>query len=272
MQALLNLLDVLFDLLFLPFRSLDPLYGLLFISVLAGIVILVVFRFTSKQKEIKRVKERLKANLLALWLFQDQLPVVFQTQGRLFRYSLAYLWYSLPSLAVMIIPVVIILVQCEMRFAQRPVRPGESFLLTARVSEPAWLERMSLQLPPELVQSAPPVRIPEKKEITWRLTAQENGDHQATVVAGERIFVKQVTVGEGLARLSPRRVGSSWLDQFLNPGELPLAADAPVELIEVQYRPRGVALASFEMHWILWFLLFSLLAAIALRGTLKTEI
>ena len=43
-----------------------------------GLLMVIVFRYTSDQKAIGRAKDRLKAHLLAVRLFQDQLPVVMR--------------------------------------------------------------------------------------------------------------------------------------------------------------------------------------------------
>ena len=44
------------------------------ISIVIGFLMVIVFRYTSDQKAIGRAKDQLKAHLLAVRLFQDQLP------------------------------------------------------------------------------------------------------------------------------------------------------------------------------------------------------
>ena len=46
-------------------------------------VMVIVFRYTSDQMAIHVAKDRLKAHLLALRLFQDQIPVVMRSYGRI---------------------------------------------------------------------------------------------------------------------------------------------------------------------------------------------
>ena len=50
-----------------------PLLLVLAVSIVIGLVMVIVFRYTSDQKAIGRAKDRLKANLLAVRLFQDQI-------------------------------------------------------------------------------------------------------------------------------------------------------------------------------------------------------
>lgn len=272
MSGFFAVINRLFDLLFWPFRSWSPLYSLTVVSVLTGILMLVVYRFTSDQAGIRRVKDRIKAHLLEVRLFQDQLEVVLQAHVRLLRCTLTYMRYSLRPLAVMILPLLLIMVQLEMRLGHFPVLPGEPFLLTAKVSTPAWLEQTSLRLPPAVRLDSPPLRIPDRREISWRLIAQEPGDFEVGVAVGEKSFAKEVTVGGSTVRLSAKRVQSGLWDRFLYPGEPPLPDEAPLEWIEVQYSPRRIDLGLFQAHWLFPFFGFSIVAGLALKGVLGTEI
>jgi hypothetical protein len=51
------------------------------LSLIIGLLMVVVFRYTSDQKAIRLAKDQLKAHLLAVRLFQDQLPVVLSSYG-----------------------------------------------------------------------------------------------------------------------------------------------------------------------------------------------
>lgn len=272
MRVFLAGINRLFDLLFAPFRALDPMAGLAAASLATGVAMLLVFRFTSNQRKLKEAKERLKAHLLALWLFQDQLSVVFRTQGRMLRAALVYLRHSLRPLAILLLPLVLLLVQLEMRYGREPIRPGASFLLTAALSDPSVLGRVSLEFPDGLTRTAPTLRSPDAAEVVWRLTATRPGNFSLMVRVGEQAFPKEVVVGGELARLSPRRVRANWLDELLEPGEPALPADGPLQSIEVNYPARAVAVGSLQMHWLIPFLVLSLLAALLLKGVLRTEI
>ena len=57
--------------------------GLTVISAVTGLVTLIAFRHASNQKAIARVKDDIKANLLALKLYKDELRVTFLSQARL---------------------------------------------------------------------------------------------------------------------------------------------------------------------------------------------
>lgn len=272
MRSFLSLLNRLFDLIFLPFQNVSPLFGLLMVSVLTGILLLIIFRYTSNQGAIKKTKEQIKAYLLAVRLFQDQLSVVLEVHARLLRSTLTYMKHSLRPLAVMLIPVVLIMIQLEMRLGQHPAQPGETVLVTAILSEPDWLTQTTLELPSELSLAAPPVHIFERREITWKILTTEAGIYPLRVKVGDQEFTKQLTVANSVVRLSSKRVQGGLWDELLYPAEAAIPANAPIKSLEVKYPRRQIDLGFFRAHWLVPFFVFSLLAGLALKGVLRTEI
>lgn len=272
MSRFLALLNRLFEVLLAPLEWAPPLWGLLAVSGLTGIGMLLVFRYTSDQKGIKTAKDRIQAHLLAIRLFQDQLGVVLRAQGSILRAILSYLGHSLKPLGVMLLPILFLLIQLDARLGWVPPRPGETFLLTARVAEPAALDQVTLRLPAGLALSAPPLRIPDKKEISWRIQADKVGDFRVELLLGNQAFPKRVTVATGLARVSTTRVRAGLVEEFLHPGEPPLPKDAPLESIQVHYRRRSLNLGVTQADWLVPFFVFSLAAGYAMKGLLRTEL
>ena len=54
----------------------SPLSIVIILSVVIGLGMIVLFGYTSDQKAIGRAKDQLKAHLLAVRLYRDQIPVV----------------------------------------------------------------------------------------------------------------------------------------------------------------------------------------------------
>jgi hypothetical protein len=272
MIAVLAFLNQFFDLLLGPLRSLEPLYGVLILSSLTSILMLLVFRTASNQKAIKKAKDQIQAHLLAVRLYQDQLGVVLRANLRILRGTLVYLRLSLKPLAVMFLPLLVLLVQLEMRLGRVPLEPQESFLLSARLAEPAFLDQASLELPAGLELAAPPLRIPSENEVDWKLRAESYGEYDVRVAVAGQDFTKRVTVGEGVVRLSTTRLRGSLFAVLLHPGEPPFPADSPVEEVRVNYRPRAINFIFFQAHWLVPFFVLTLVFGFLLKGIMRTEI
>ena len=63
----------------------SPLAIVVVLSLVVGLVLVVLFGYTSDQKAIKIAKDQLKAHLLAVRLFRDQLPVVAGSFAKILR-------------------------------------------------------------------------------------------------------------------------------------------------------------------------------------------
>jgi hypothetical protein len=163
-------------------------------------------------------------------------------------------------------------VQLESYFGNRPVVPGNEFILRAVLAKGGSGENAVLALPPGLEQSAAPVHIAPDREIDWRLRAQRAGTFDAKVVLAGSQYSKKIVAGEEFTRVTPERGrGGAWL-QMIHPGEPPISSLATVEHISVQYPAREFQLRSWKLDWLIPYILLTLLAALLLKGVMRTEL
>jgi uncharacterized membrane protein (DUF106 family) len=250
----------------------SPLLLVLAISIVIGLLMVVVFRYTSDQKAIGRAKDRLKAHLLAVRLFQDQLPVVMRAYGRILRGTGSYLRLAFTPFLIAILPITFLIVQLDRYFGWMPLRPAQTFLLEARVEDPADENEVELQLPPELASSAPAVHIPKDKEIVWRLVAQREGQYDIHIVAAGQTLSKHVVVSPGLARISAVRLRGKVWERMFTSGEPALAENSPIQSIAITYPPRVINFAWMEWNWIALFFVVSLIAGFIFKSVLGIQV
>src|SRR5262245_5884150 len=67
------------------------------IAAVSGVFLLFVFKYTSNQRAIKRVRDDISANLLALKLFKDSAAVALRSQRRI-------LWGACQLAALAVVP------------------------------------------------------------------------------------------------------------------------------------------------------------------------
>jgi hypothetical protein len=242
------------------------------ISVVIGLVMVVVFRYTSDQKAIKVAKDQLKAHLLAVRLFQDQLPVVMRAYGRILRGTGRYLRLAGMPLLVVSLPLIFFIVQMDRYLGWMPAQPAQAFLVKVRTAGPEALNEVQLQLPSEMTASAPAVHIPDENEVVWRVAADKNGTYDVNVATAGQTFSKQVVVSSGLDRLSPARFRDHFWERLFTSGEPALPSNAPIESIEVTYLPRNIDFFGYEWNWIIAFFILSLVAGFIFKSVLGIEI
>ena len=242
------------------------------VSFLTGLAAVLVFGYVSNQESLRRIKNRIQAHLLELRLFPDQLGVVLRAYGRVLRWTLSYLMYNLKPLAILMLPLIIIMIQLDLRLGSRPLQPNDSFILTAKLVEPSTLDADSLQLPKGLTLTAPPVNIPALKEVDWRIRADEYGVFTPSVVLGGKSFAKQVVVSKEITPLASERGRSGIMEWFMNPVEQPLPRSGPLRSLEINYAARSLDLGYFTTNWMVVFLVVSLASGLILKFVLGIEI
>lgn len=270
-----SVLSALIDSLLTPLSVLGPLWALFIISMLAGILMLLIFRLTSNQVKIKEVKDKMQAHLLEILLFKDSPRIILSALKNLLRYNARYMTYAVTPMLYMILPVSLLLVHLDGWFGYRPLKIGESAIMSVKLSEegPRSLSQISLESERGILVETPPLRITETGEVNWRIRAGAPGDYQVTVRTGSHTIRKKITVSQtGLTRLAPSMVGSSFQDIVLNPGENPIEPDAFINKIEVGYPSREIEIFGWRCHWLLLFFVLSIAGGFLFRRFLRTEI
>jgi hypothetical protein len=263
----------LVDLLVIPLRGLNPAWSLTALSLVTGLFFLMIFKWTSDQDALFNAKQRLKAHLLELLLYSNDMVLSMRAQKDLFLTNLSYIRCTLRPILFLLIPVLLLLVQLDMRYGLRPLEVGETTLLRVTLSPTVSADDLpELQLPDGVVVDAMPLRIPSKREFDWRLRATGEGDHALTIVVGRTQVSKRLRVGGPLAVLTPEVRQPSLLSTLGRPGEPPLSADSPVQAISVEYPSRDVELFGYPMHWMIFFFIMSVVPAYAVKGLFGVEV
>lgn len=270
-----SLFSKIFDILFYPFRGLSLWYGMVFISFLTGLFMLFVFRYTSNQKGIRKVKNRIKAHLLELRLYKDSFATSFKAQGSILRCNLRYISYSARPMLVMIIPLILIIIQLFLWFDRQSLSPGEETVLKVTLTEEYNPLEVNLTLEPSsgFEVETLPLRLEEEREIDWRLRAQEKGVYDIVLVSDGQKVHKRIAVGQNpLSKVIPKKVRKSFFAQAQYPGEKPLPSNSPVESIEVLYPSKRMNLFGWNIHWLIVYFVLAIIFGFAFKGVFKVEI
>jgi uncharacterized membrane protein (DUF106 family) len=252
----------------------SPLSIVIILSVVIGLLMIVLFGYTSDQKAIGIAKDQLKAHLLAVRLYRDQLHVVMGSYGKVLRGTGRYLKLAFKPLLYVIIPITLMIVWLDRSLGLTAIQTNAPFLLTARVNNPQALDSVSIELPPEITASAPPVHIAADNEVVWRLVASQQGAYEVKISAGGQGAVKTVRVSSELVQVSPERLRSHFWERMFSSGESALPNDSAVESIAVNYPERNIPLgiAGYEMNWIWLFFILSMIAGFIFKELLGIEV
>lgn len=252
------IVNAVFDGLWAPFQRMDPMYGLVMFSLITGTLMVVVFRVVSDQQGIRRAKNRVQGYLLELRLYGHDLRLTGSSMGHLLVGTLKYMSYSIKPFLVMAVPVMVILGQCALHLNRRPLRPGETTILsvhldTSPVSPSDMAVVRALDVSEGLVVETPSLRIPTQGRIEWRIRAERPGRHTAAVRVPDQTIEKTIWVTDRIVRLAPTRVRKGFWGVLLNSGEPPFEGDIPVRAIQVGYPARTMRVFGWRVHWLVVF-------------------
>jgi hypothetical protein len=252
----------------------SPLLVMLAVSAITAVWALLLFKAVTPQDRLTEVRDRLFGHIYEMGLYQDRLRVVGRIQGDLAKANLRYLSLTLPALFVLMIPMALTLAQLDSRFDQRPFRSGEATVLSVVFSEEAAvsLDDISLEAGPGVTVEAGPVRDKVSGAMAWRLRAEDWGTHSLRILAGDtELGSRNLIVGEGLVRLG-KSAKKDWLNGILFPGARPLPGDGSLDEMTLHYPARQTKYLGVELHWMVAFMIFSLLIGLAVKDVLRVSI
>lgn len=282
-MGLINrMLTGLFDGFFWPFRGLAPIWALTVISFVAGILMLWIFGKVSNQEAIRVVRDRMRGNVIGIRLFGDDLAILMRLQVRILRHTAVYFGRALVPMLVLIVPMIFILVQLNLRFSVRPMEPGEPAVVKVRLRDASPVrETVELQVPPGIVVETPGVRIEDPdedlREIAWRIRPERPGDHMLRVKVGGDVVEKRLRVGGSWTAVSSIKPGRNFWEVLLWPGEPPIPRSRSVESVEVTYASLPLTFLFWDLNalpsgWLVFFFVASIVFGYAFRGVLGVEI
>jgi hypothetical protein len=269
-----QILNAIYGILFSPFKSSDPVWLMLWVSVLTTVMVLLVYKYLSSQEAIKEVKDRVKAHILEIRLFQDDPVLMGRAVRAVLLANLKYLGLNLKPFLIVFLPIFLMLVQMETRFGYRPLLPNESALVRTfwrsahpgdKGPGPTLLAGDGLSL------ESPPVRIENGREIDWRIRVDSVHQTGFVLESKDAPVPLQVVVSEKIIPVSPRNVQRGAVEILWHPAGQPLPRDGDLLAVEIDYPRRDFRLFGHTMHWLWPFLVVSLLAGYLLKGVFRVQ-
>jgi hypothetical protein len=254
-----NPLTGLFDLLLAPFGG-HAGAALAVISLLCGVATIFIFRATSNQAAIRGARSRVVAHVLEMRIYQDDLVLILRALGATLATNLRYLRIVAWPIVLIGVVVGLAFTQLDARFARSPLGAGDHALVT--VTYRPGIDVMggtSLEAGEGAAIDAGRVRVPARREVSWRVRVERPGTPTVTARAGEASYRFALAAEPGTRVVGDRRSRSA-LSGLLHPG-LPAFGAAPIERIAIDYPPAQHSLFGWRTHWLVVFIAWSLIGA-----------
>ncbi len=250
----------------LPFRGMPPIIGLTVFALISGVGALYAYKWTSDQDRLAEVKRKIHAGIFEIRLFNDDMRAIFAAQRDIMRFNVSYIRLSLVPVFWMIIPFVLVVAQLQFNYGYEGLEVDEPAIVKVVLAAGQGSD-VALEVPDGVRLDSPRVWIPALHEAAWRVVPEEPGDYELAVVVGGETYTKTLVASDRTVVRSPFRV-STFFDQIFFPAERPIPDGAPVEYIGISYPDATVNFLGWHTHWLIPFVIITILLAFALRKPL----
>ena len=284
MNAVSHASTRIFDRLLAPLDHVGFPFALVVTSAVFGILALIAFKHLSAQGRIKDAKEKIKAHLIEIRIYQDDLAIVGKAIGKVLLRNFQYLGLNFAPFVPLSIPFVLVLAQLVVRYGFEPVPvhaqgeallPGRGTMIQVELApaRAADVAGLRIELPEGVRPLSPLVRIPGEglayQEVV--AVAPVSGEIGFVLADGART-TKAMVAGTAAGPLQPERA-CGVLSALLWPAEPTLAGDSPFRSVRLEYPERRMGwLPDGPAGILLAFLIASMAAGLLVLKPLKIQI
>lgn len=249
--------------------------GLIAISLVTGVVMAFVFKWTQNAQAIRSAKDLITGRVLEMRIYQDDPGHIIRAFGGAMVANGRYVGTLLVPFLVLIVPIAIVFMQLDERYARRELPLGGQTILSVQLKDgyDPYTTNVGLNIEGNGVsKDARPVRVRDSREVDWRLKVNHWGTHTATITAGTSSYSLPLVAQTQYRLVGHMREASSFIEPLLHPALPPIPGDSPIARVSVDYPSASYPFLIWNVHWIVIFLVYSALSAIILKFIIGFEI
>ncbi len=122
--------DFILDPIFMPLMELKPFYAIAIVSLGITLLITLIYKFTTDQNEMKRLKADMKKHQAEIKKNKDDPEKMMSLNKKAMESNMKYMKHSMKSTLYTMIPIIIIFGYLNLHMGYFPIMPGEQFSTT----------------------------------------------------------------------------------------------------------------------------------------------
>lgn len=250
----MTFLDPVLNPVFGSLLNSSPFLVILIMAFIISLIITLVYKLMTNQKEMKEMKEKQKEFQSRMKELKSNPEEMMKVQKEAMQVNMKYMKQSFKPTLVTMIPILLIFGWMTAHLSFEPIYPGEAYSITADFAK-------SVSGEVQLVADESTTILNEPKQtitgaVTWNLKSTE-GEHAFTVKAGDQEQTKKVLITKEL----------KYEDQ------ISIYKHSDITSIKVNYdklKPLGgFELFGWQPGWLGLYIIMSLVFSLSLRKFLK---
>lgn len=187
--------DAFFDSAFGFLLNWNPLIAIAVVSLAISLLITLIYKWTTNQQEMKRLKDELKEHQTKMKSHKDNPEKMMAIQKQAMAVNMQYMAKSMKSTFITFIPILLIFGWMSANFAYEPLTPNQEFGITA-VFEKEVTGNASVTVPEGLEVVGDSTKQIENGMATFILKGKE-GDYFVTLASNGQEVDKKVLITTG---------------------------------------------------------------------------
>lgn len=274
MSLLAATIEYLCSLLFAPLAN-SPATALTIAAAILGIIFALLYGKISPQGRLKNVKRGIAAQFLRVFVFRRDLKTMLSAQAALLWGGVKYLLVTVPPIAVLLFPMLLILSEMNLWLGYRPLRAGENVLVEVQLA-PSQLRAVTglALVGQDTVKVSAPVRQGKLGLASWLVSAADKSDLKITSsqIAAQFPISASTSTEEHLQRIVPSFSNSFWSNFFIPKGSATSTIPESVEQISIDMPAREFNLFGWHTSWLTPFFVLTILFGYLAARFAKIEV
>lgn len=246
-------------------------WSLALISILLGVILLLVYGRVSNQQKLAKTKRAVMGSILEALLFRHDVRIAARAQAGLFANGIRYFLCAVPPILILAIPTILVLAQLNMWYGVRGLNPGEEAIVSLKLDSNENLYRISVTDAAGLKVS-PPVRVNSTNQLHLKVELEKPADAVLRLKVGDKDAALPIVAGDRMRRIGAIE-SQDWATTLLYPKSGALGGNvSAIQELAIAYPGRTFNITGFEAHWVIGFLIVSILAGLVAAKVFHVEI
>jgi len=255
-ESSMAFLDPVFNPVLGPLLNWSPFWGIVVLSLIITVLVTLVYKYTTNQSEMKRLKDQQKEFQKKMKELKEQPEEMMKIQKEAMSQNLEYMKHSFKATLITMLPIILIFGWMAAHLSYEPIYPGEQYSITASFKGVTAVQ-LIVDNNTEILNGAN--QSVQDNKATWNLKSSE-GQHLLTVSTGTTEQNKKVLITKTLnAEDAITTYANSDITQIM--------------INYQQLRPLGhnftVPLFNWQPGWLGIYIILSILFSIGLRKILN---
>ncbi len=170
----------------------QPVYAIILLSFVISLVIVVIYKLMTNQKEMKQLKDDLSAHQKKMKELKHDPEKMMQVQKEAMSTNMKYMTKSMKPTFITFIPIILIFGWMQAHFAYEPLMPAQQFDLIVAL-EKAVEGNVSIHVPEGLQVIGETNKAIAEHSATFQLKGEE-GEYFATLASNGQEVDKKIVI------------------------------------------------------------------------------